>query len=400
MNLNKRIIQGLSLACVLLLLTVYAVFGQQNDDNTNASILEPGTAGITNAMKFDEDELSKVDVEILDSEQVTSPEGTEDEESESVLDEKPDEHFMSSAATQKVDPIWENQIMVTVKDVGLNVRAAGSMEAEIIGKMFEGSAATIITQAGEWLKVQSGDVVGYIHRDYCAFGADAQKLAEEQGAYYAVSTTNGLRVRKTPSLDGEICTIIDAESQLKVKSDAEKVEGWVAVEYNGGTAYVSAEFVSVELVVGKAISMEDYMEEMAQKQAEEEAAKREQASQQAASLGATQDEVTLLAALIFCEAGNQPYEGKVAVGAVVMNRVKSSKYPNNMYDVIYHPGQFAPVYNGYLAQILSNPSKINEGCYQAAKEALSGVDNVNGALYFNNVRCGRSGLVIGDHVFW
>ncbi len=55
----------------------------------------------------------------------------------------------------------------------------------------------------------------------------------------------------------------------------------------------------------------------------------------------------LLAALIYCEAGNQPYEGQVAVGAVVMNRVRSGSYPNTISEVIYQSGQFGPAMTGW-----------------------------------------------------
>ena len=109
-------------------------------------------------------------------------------------------------------------------------------------------------------------------------------------------------------------------------------------------------------------------------------------------------ELELLAALIECEAGGEPYEGQVAVGAVVMNRVKSGKFPNSIVSVIYHPGQFAPVTDGSIMYVLAKGPK--ESCLQAAKEAISGYSNIGDSLYFKHISSGQEGIVIGNHVFY
>ncbi|MNE78039.1 Spore cortex-lytic enzyme precursor [compost metagenome] len=85
----------------------------------------------------------------------------------------------------------------------------------------------------------------------------------------------------------------------------------------------------------------------------------------------------LLARIIAAEADSEPYEGQVAVGAVVLNRVKSTKFPNSIRDVIYASGQFEPVSNGRFDRV-----KPTETQYKAADEALSGVDPTDGAVYF------------------
>ena len=111
---------------------------------------------------------------------------------------------------------------------------------------------------------------------------------------------------------------------------------------------------------------------------------------------ASGSELELLAALIYCEAGNQPYEGQVAVGAVVMNRVASGSFPGSISDVIYQGGQFTPAYSGALASALA--SGAGAGYIGAASDALAGSDPTGGCLYFNNHR--GSGLKIGDHWFY
>ena len=104
---------------------------------------------------------------------------------------------------------------------------------------------------------------------------------------------------------------------------------------------------------------------------------------------------TLLASIIFCEAGNQPYEGQVAVGAVVMNRVNSGIYPNSIEEVIYQPGQFGPVSTGWLDKVRSSGG-YTDSAMQAAADALSGANPVGGCLYFDQ---GGYGMRIGDHYF-
>lgn len=112
-------------------------------------------------------------------------------------------------------------------------------------------------------------------------------------------------------------------------------------------------------------------------------------------ISATVSETKLLAALIYCEAGNQPYKGQVAVGAVVMNRIASKKYPNTMRKVIYQKGQFGPAITGWLDRVLAE-NKIPKACYKAAKSALRGNSPVGDCLYFG---CGNYGVKIGDHWF-
>lgn len=107
----------------------------------------------------------------------------------------------------------------------------------------------------------------------------------------------------------------------------------------------------------------------------------------------------LLANLIYCEAGNQPYEGQVAVGSVVINRVLSSVFPNTVSGVIYQPRQFAPVGDGHLALALAQ-NRATPACYKAADEAMSGFTNVERRVFFRTPIPGLTGLQIGDHIFY
>lgn len=132
--------------------------------------------------------------------------------------------------------------------------------------------------------------------------------------------------------------------------------------------------------------------EEAQRAAEEEAA--QEAAAEAVSQAAP-GEQELLASIIFCEAGNQPYEGQVAVGAVIMNRVRSGVYPNSISEVIYQSGQFGPAMTGWLDSVLASGG-YTDTAMQAAADALAGANPVGDCLYFGN---GDWGIQIGDHFF-
>ncbi len=107
----------------------------------------------------------------------------------------------------------------------------------------------------------------------------------------------------------------------------------------------------------------------------------------------------LLANIIYCEAGGEPYEGKLAVGAVVINRVLSGKFPDTVKGVIYQKSQFSPVASGRYALALAS-DKANAACYQAADEAMLGVTNVGACVFFRTPIPGLTGINIGGHVFY
>lgn len=114
------------------------------------------------------------------------------------------------------------------------------------------------------------------------------------------------------------------------------------------------------------------------------------------------EDLELLARLIHGEARGEPYEGQVAVGAVVLNRVKSPGFPNTIREVIFQKNQFSAVSDG---QFYLEP---NETAYRAARDALSGRDPSLGALFFYNPKTAKTlywlstretTVVIGNHIF-
>ncbi|AWX56654.1 MULTISPECIES: cell wall hydrolase [Brevibacillus] len=112
-------------------------------------------------------------------------------------------------------------------------------------------------------------------------------------------------------------------------------------------------------------------------------------------------DMELLARLVYAEGRGEPYEGQVAIAAVVLNRVASDEFPNTVREVIYAPNAFSPVHDGNLTH------KSNESTRKAVQDALNGKDPSNGSLYFFNPDTATSKWIwsrpvtveIGNHRF-
>lgn len=289
---------------------------------------------------------------------------------------------------------WENLVMADVEE-DMNIRTAPDETSDPAGKFYRGDVAEVLSVDGEWTQITSGNVTGYVKNDYLVYGEEANALANEVCSLYATVNTDGLRLRSEPSEEASVVTTTNAGEKLKVDKEAEPADGWVAVYTSDATAYVSAEYVGVELNLGTALNSE----EVAAKEAREAEAKAAaEGTKKKSAASASSDDVTLLGALIQCEAGSGSYEGMVAVGAVVMNRVRSGAYPSSISGVIYQGGQFTPALNGGVASVMA--SGVRSACIQAAREALNGVDNTNGALSFRSASSGCAGTLIGANVFF
>ena len=188
--------------------------------------------------------------------------------------------------------------------------------------------------------------------------------------------------------DADTDTYYDANGNvIKQSADSQYTDEY---EADDEEVYYEEEVDAEETYAEETYVEETYVEETEASYAEETYVEETEAS------AASVDDTSLLAALIYCEAGNQSYDGMVAVGAVVMNRVNSSSFPNSISEVIYQSGQFTPASSGSLSTALANG--VPSACYEAASAAISGQNPVGSALYFNTGS--GSGLQIGDHQFY
>ncbi len=336
--------------------------------------------------------------------------------------------------TAKPEPTKEPEEESVYKNLGisiapnyLNVRKQPNEEGEIIAKLYKGALARIHEEDGTWAKITSGNVEGYVSMEYLAIGKKAESIADLYITDYAKVTTTTLQVRKEMSTESDILTKIPESSSHMI---LEEYDEWVKINVSDSdiVGYISKRYVKIKSDYETAITIEDeqkMLEEEEQLKQQEttktpepskasEPTKKPEASKEpqqdtVETISSGVDEVTLLASLIFTEAGFESYEGKLAVASVVMNRVKSSRYPNTIYRVVTQKSQFSPYASGRLAtqvKRFSSYSTKNElDCIKAAKEALSGVDNVNGATSFRIVSIVSDAVkeyatIIGNHAFW
>lgn len=285
---------------------------------------------------------------------------------------------------------YESILVMANVQHALNVRSEASESADKVGKIYKDCGGTILARADGWTKLQSGNVIGWASDEYLLFGEDALALAKDVGKKTATIDTETLRVRKEPSLEADICGLLPKGEIVEVISTDEE-NGWICIDYEGGDGYVSSEYVIVDFLV-------DTGETIAEIKAREEAEREAKRHVNYGEYTTDADTTLLLAALIQCEAGGEPYEGQVAVGAVVMNRVRSPAYPNSIHGVIYASGQFTPAMSGKVNRVYES-GRIYESCIRAAEEVLGGYSNVGDLTHFRRVN-GREGLVIGHHVFY
>lgn len=297
---------------------------------------------------------------------------------------------------------WQNCLMANVEE-SLNVRAEANPEAEVVGLLAKGDRATVLEVGEEWTKISSGNLEGYVSNEYCVYGTDALALAKEICETVATSKTDGLNIRQSASTDAEVIGQLSTDQKITVDTSAEVVDGWVAVIYNNKTAYVSAEFVSVGLNVGTGLTMEEIVEIERQRREEERKKQEEESDDDDSDYNGrwydNYSDYEILAALIWCEARGESYECQVAVGAVVMNRVASSRFPGSIKSVIFQSGQFSPARDGKLKSAVIN-GKTYSSNYSAAEAAMGGQDPTGGCLFFKTNRGDQEGLIIGRMVFY
>lgn len=314
--------------------------------------------------------------------------GSDENSLNSVMEQTEQEHVDELLEAEE----WSGKVMAKVED-SVSVRAEASTEAAVVGKMFRGNAGDIVQQSEGWTQIQSGNVLGWVSDEYLAFGSEAEERAALDVAKVATVTTETLKVRAEANTECEVIDLIGMGETIEV---GEEQDGWLEIVYSDGEKnYISAEYVEVDYQYGQAKTIEEIEAEEAARKAAEEKAKR---TTNLGAIAASTDDVTLLAALIQAEGGNQPYEGQLGVGAVVMNRVRSGSYPNSIQAVISAPGQFGPAATGQVASIMAAGPKAS--CMQAAQAAINGETTVGTATHFRNVKSGYSGIVIGNHVFW
>lgn len=256
--------------------------------------------------------------------------------------------------------------VIDAKDM-LDIHAEANRASAVVGQVMDDGHVAILAKYNDWVQIQAGEIAGWV---------PAENLVETE-------ISNEEAVAANEQVIAERTGATASEDEFFAEEEVQQDE----------TAALQAE------------ASEAVQNEIEEVQTAEEAARIEAEAQQAAlaaqaaqTAAISAEELKLLANIIYCEAGSESYVGKVAVGNVIMNRVKSASQPNTITEVVYAKGQFSPVRNGSLQRALSS-DKADAACYQAAIEALAGAQPVGGKLFFRRNN-GRSGQVIGHHVFY
>lgn len=308
--------------------------------------------------------------------------------------------------------------VIDAKDM-LDIHAEANTASAVIGQVMEDGHVAILAKYNDWVQIQAGEIAGWVPAENLveteisneeAVAANEQVIAERTGAtasedeFFAEEEvqqdeTAALQAEESKAAQNEIEEVQAAEEAARIEAEAQAKATAEEAARAEAEAKAAAE---AQAAAEEAARLEA---EAQAKAAAEEAARIAAEAQQAAlaaqaaqTAAISAEELKLLANIIYCEAGSESYVGKVAVGNVIMNRVKSASQPNTITEVVYAKGQFSPVRNGSLQRALSS-DKADAACYQAAIEALAGAQPVGGKLFFRRNN-GRSGQVIGHHVFY
>lgn len=351
-------------------------------------------------------------------------------------------------AKKPADP-YENLAVANITDA-LNLREEPNTEAKVIGTCFRGGGGTILKRKDGWTKIRSGGLEGWLKDDYLVFGDDIKPLAKELGLYIATVSTQTLNVREEASTESAIVGLAAAEDYYPVLSQE---DGWVKIQLSVDTSgYVSSDYVTISVKPGRAISIEDEMAALeaakraleeseeaeraakeariAESKAAEEAKNKKNSSESSSKtssgkssnsgssskngsgtssskssyvISASESDVYLLSACLTMEADGGSYDSYLAVGSVIVNRVKSGKWGNSVSSVIYADGQFPGATSGLLDKYMDKGPSAT--ATKAAKAALSGDNNIGDYLYFTSTKSADYGSyssyqVVGGNCFY
>ena len=246
--------------------------------------------------------------------------------------------------------------------------------AQVVGRLYTNTLVDVELVGKEWTKITSGNCSGYVQTQALCFGDEAEALVE------IIGTDNLL----TGYTNEEVQEKEAAEEAARLAEEAR-----IAAEEEARRAAAAAEEARRQKIIQNTISGTDITYNP--------------------TMSVSDEDIWILACIIDWESAYQPYAGKLAVANVVLNRVRSSHYPNSISGVVYQRSQFSGASNGaggpsdrFQARLSSGPR--NTECMQAALEALSGINNIGGytsfrALYTVDVNNYSDFVIIGDHIF-
>ena len=255
---------------------------------------------------------------------------------------------------------------LAITDPYLDVYQGMDSDSEVVGRLYKNTEVDVLQISEGWTKISSGNCEGYTKTAALLFGQEAEAI--------------------TASISEEdILTGYTLEEAEAMEAEAEAAR--IAAE---AEAARKAEEARVQSIISNTISGSDITYNP--------------------TMSVSDEELYLLACVIDWESGWEPYEGKLAVANVVLNRVRNSRYDNTITGVIYARSQFSGVSDGYGNASSTFQARLDAGprtqeCLEAAMEALSGVNNIGSYTSFRSVSIANydaysSFTIIGGHVFY
>ena len=389
---------ALMAAAVLTVSSPLAVFAadqtSMNDQATEAAqkfyraALEAGNDEET-AMKIAQDAVIKTKKAIVQKKAEDISDGTVSDEltdeEKQILDEVMKEDTAQSAAAASTE---SSETSAASTQSGADLQAQAESQND---------AALYLSQAAAQAK-DIQDAASMVSADAASTGSTATAAASTNAA--TAASTDAAAAASTEST-ATAATAASTEAAAAVSTEAAPTAGTEAAaaattETAVAQTQTQQQTPAASYQAAQALQALQQVQ-LQQAQAAAQAAQEQAAAQTNTAVSASDRE--LLAAIIYCEAGNQSHTGKVAVGNVVMNRVNSAKFPNSISSVVYQRGQFSPAGSGWLNRVLKRGT-VPADCYAAADEALAGSKPVGGSVFFMRRELHSSGTIIGAHCFW
>lgn len=172
-----------------------------------------------------------------------------------------DAHQNNEKAQEIITEILQTEVLANVKGLSfaqvsnyVNIRSKPSENGEVLGKLYDNGAAEILDKSGDWYKVKSGSVEGYILEDFLITGEKASDLSKELGTKVASVTADTLRVRESASTNSSIVSLIPKGEKLVVKSEK---NDWVKVSVGSSTGFVASDYVKLNTIYQEAVSIQE-----------------------------------------------------------------------------------------------------------------------------------------------
>ncbi|MBQ3665725.1 MAG: C40 family peptidase [Lachnospiraceae bacterium] len=276
--------RGLKLVAGILVIT--SVMGTNVNANAKSDVEKYAVnipdAGIAIALQnYDINNYTKqaeltqlINETVMATEDSQSEPETKAAEEQKETETKKEEETAEAKEEQKEKSIYDSIAMTKVEDY-VNVRENPNTDAEIVGKIYNNCAATILEVQGDWYKIVSGNVTGYIKSDYFVTGEEAKEIAVKCGYVNATVTTETLNVRENQGTESTILTQLPEGGVFDV---VEYGNGWVYLNVDGDVqGWVSMDFVDISVSFNTALTLEEEqarIEEEERKKAEAEEAER------------------------------------------------------------------------------------------------------------------------------